>query len=78
MQVNVQKFTTTTRPSSPAGSSGSELIHSAAPASEGVCKGSDTGNYLLRGGGMNSVIDTRRPPPSSRSTMSRPDEASAI
>ena len=37
MQVSVQKFTSTTRPRSPAGSSGSELSHSVAPPSEGMC-----------------------------------------
>src|SRR4051812_42967699 len=37
MQVSVQKSTRTTRPRSPAGSSGSELSHPVAPPNEGMC-----------------------------------------
>ena len=37
MHVSVQKFTTTTWPRSSAGPSGSELSHSVAPPSEGMC-----------------------------------------
>src|SRR4051794_31511546 len=42
MQVSVQKFTSTTRPCSSSGPSGSELSHAAAPSSEGMCRRSDT------------------------------------
>src|SRR4029077_14977947 len=42
MHVSVQKFTSTTRPRSPAGSSGSELSHPTAPASEGMRRRSKT------------------------------------
>ena len=37
MQVNVQKLTSTTWPRSWAGPSGSELSHSVAPPSDGMC-----------------------------------------
>src|SRR5690349_21305852 len=37
MQVQVQKFTRTTRPRSSAGPSGSELSHSVAPCRDGMC-----------------------------------------
>src|SRR3954462_2581370 len=42
MQVSVQKSTSTTRPRSPAGSSGSEFSHAVAPPSEGTCRRPDT------------------------------------
>ena len=38
MHVSVQKFTSTTRPRSSAGPSGSELSHSVAPPSGGMCR----------------------------------------
>src|SRR4051794_10922802 len=37
MHVHVQKFTSTTRPPNSAGPSGSDLSHSVAPPSEGMC-----------------------------------------